>query len=134
MQTKFAGSSITVSKQAYIDMAFFTRNDWYNNILKFGRRDREHTMYINEFACLFCRFWSELCVCVQVGTLFRALRTVNKRQLCLIKKSMECVSNNWDLLMCAFKVGVIPQNITIKEKFESCGIWFTDVDICSFWM
>lgn len=44
-----ACSSITVSKQAYTDMAFFTQNDSYN-ILKFGRPDGEHAIYINEFA------------------------------------------------------------------------------------
>jgi len=33
---------------------------------------------------------------------------------------MQCVSNNWDLLVGAFRVGVIPRNITIKENFESC--------------
>jgi hypothetical protein len=54
VHTKFAGSGITVGKQAYIDMAFITRNFSYNDILKFGRPDSEHTMYINEFACLFC--------------------------------------------------------------------------------
>jgi len=72
MHTKFAGSSITVSKQAYIDMTFFIRNDWYNNILKFGRRDREHTMYINEFACLFCSC-SVVHYFLQVWEIFQSL-------------------------------------------------------------
>jgi len=32
------------------------------------------------------RFWSELCVCMQVGTLFRPLRTVNKNTAISDKK------------------------------------------------
>jgi len=59
---------------------------------------------------------------------------VNKNTVMSGKKSMECVSDNWGLFVGAFKVGVIPQNITIKEKFKSWGIWYIDVHICSFWM
>jgi len=50
VHTKSACSRITFSKQPYIDMAFFTQNNSHNNILKFGRPDGEHTIYINEFA------------------------------------------------------------------------------------
>ena len=50
MHIHTACGSVTVGKQAYTDMAFFTQNDSYNNILKYGRPYGEHIMFINEFA------------------------------------------------------------------------------------
>jgi len=83
-------------------------------------------------------FWSELCVCMKMGTLMGAwcllLRKVNKNTVTSDKKSVECLSNNWDLFVGSSKVGVIPQNITTKEKFESWGIWYRNDIYTVFWM
>lgn len=62
-------------------------------------------------------------MCMRMGTLFRALafavENSEQKYNYLCQKSVEVVSNNWDLLAGAFEVGVIPQNITTKEKFKS---------------
>jgi hypothetical protein len=53
------------------------------------------------------------------------------------RKSVECVSNNWDLFVGAFKIIVIPQNIITKKKFESCmskvGVFGIEMTYIQFW-
>jgi len=73
MYTKSVCSSITVGKQAYIDMEFFTQNDSYNNILKFGRPDGKHTMYFNEFALFVPRLLSFSLFHVSVWEILQSL-------------------------------------------------------------
>jgi hypothetical protein len=40
-----AGSGVTVDDRTYDDAAFFTQNDSFNNILKFGTRFTAHPVY-----------------------------------------------------------------------------------------
>jgi hypothetical protein len=104
--TECACSSITVGKQAYIDMAFCTQNDSYNNILKFGRPDGEHIMYINEFALFVAQLPSCSPFPASVWEMFQSLTDT---------PLLRAVSSQQGLIVCVFPT-------TEQNVFSLCTI------------